>query len=527
MKHVLVFLLSAAACAGQSQPSSYTIAGQVTDSVSGRPLGRVRVVLAPAERPTSELSSRITAEDGHFHFEVSKGKYNLRAERNGLAGQPYGAESIFSGFGVAIIAGPGQNTANLVFAVHPPSSLSGIVLDEAGEPVEDAIVQLMYVRVIAGRRSAFTLGWSRTNDLGEYRFGGLASGEYYLAVTGKPWYVSDPRSVSDGPAPGKEIMRGAFVPAFYPNTADPRAAAPIEVKPGQEAVASFALFTKPGFTLTIQCESCTRKAMRLDLISEGVLGTQSFHRTEYIYARSVMPAVSPGMYTVRISNQDTGNPIVATATADLTSADAEVALTPREAARVSGQVTLENADPRLLSRMFITLRSEDFRTPSFSREIAPDGTFQVPVSWPGKFRLWITGVPGVFASRVTSEDSAFHNGVLTIGDTTSVKLNVVASGGMGRVKGFVRRNDVPASGVLVVLASAALPADPGLYLGFKTDSDGSFDFKNVRPGAYRLFTVSNTELEYANPEAIRPYLEAAKPLTIEMNGAVDVDLELP
>lgn len=168
---------------------------------------------------------------------------------------------------------------------------------------------------------------------------------------------------------------------------------------------------------------------------------------------------------------------MATATADLTAADAEVVLTPQESARVSGQVTLQNADPRLLSRMFISLRSEDFRTPSFSREIAPDGTFQIPVSWPGRFRLWITGVPGVFASRVTSEDSAFQNGVLTIGDGTLVKLNVVASGGMGRVSGFVRRNDSPASGVLVVLASAALPADPGWYLGFKTDSDGSFDFK--------------------------------------------------
>lgn len=527
MKHLLVFLLAAAACAGQSQSSSYTIAGQVTDSISGRPLARVRVVVAPSERPTSELSSRITAEDGRFHFEVSKGKYHLRVERNGLPGQTYGSESIYGGIGIAIIAGPGQNTANLVFAVHPPSSISGIVLDEAGDPVENAIVQLMNVRVVAGRKSVFTLGWGRTNDLGEYRFGGLASGEYYLAVTGTPWYASSPHSGDDDSAPGKEIMRAAFVPAFYPNTADPRAAAPIEVKPGQEAVASFSLFAKPGFALTVQCESCTGKVMRLDLISEGVLGTQSFHRTEYIYARSLMPAVSPGMYTVRISNQDTGNPIVATATADLTGADAEVALTPREGARVYGQVTLQNADPRLLSRMFVTLRSEDFRTPSFSREIAPDGTFQVPVSWPGKFRLWITGVPGVFASRVTSEDSAFQNGVLTIGDATLVKLNVVASGGMGRVKGFVRRNEIPASGVLVVLASAALTSDPGLYLGFKTDSDGSFDFRNVRPGDYRLFTVNNTELEYANPEAIRPYLEGAKPLTIEMNGALDVDLELP
>lgn len=80
------------------------------------------------------------------------------------------------------------------------------------------------------------------------------------------------------------------------------------MKPGQDAVASFSLFTKPGFALTVECESCSGKQMRLDLISEGVSGTQAFHRTEYIRGRSVMPAISPGMYTVKISNQDMGTP---------------------------------------------------------------------------------------------------------------------------------------------------------------------------------------------------------------------------
>ncbi|MGC4055895.1 MAG: carboxypeptidase regulatory-like domain-containing protein [Paludibaculum sp.] len=166
----IVLLLLATACMGQDRPSSYTIAGRVTDSVSGRPLTRIRVVLAPSERPTSEVSSAFTAEDGNFRFEVRKGSYHLRAERNGLPGQSYGAESLFSGFGIAVIAGPGQDTANIAFAVHPPSAISGTVLDEAGEPVEDAIVQLMHVRTFAGRKSVYTLAWNRTNDLGEYRF---------------------------------------------------------------------------------------------------------------------------------------------------------------------------------------------------------------------------------------------------------------------------------------------------------------------------------------------------------------------
>ncbi|MGC4055896.1 MAG: carboxypeptidase-like regulatory domain-containing protein [Paludibaculum sp.] len=192
-----------------------------------------------------------------------------------------------------------------------------------------------------------------------------------------------------------------------------------------------------------------------------------------------------------------------------------------------GQVTLQNADPRILSRLFVSLRSDDLRTANATREVAADGTFQMPVPTPGQYRLWISGVPGVYASQVSSEDSGLHDGVLTIGAGGSLKVNVVASGGMGRLKGFVRRSGAAASGVLVVLAPAALPTDPGWYLGFKTDSDGSFDFKSIRPGTYRLFASSNTQLEYANPAAIRPFLEAAKPLTVEMNGLLNEDLELP
>lgn len=126
MKRFLLVFLAAAVCAGQDRASSYTIAGTVTDSVSGQPSARVRVVLAPAERPTSELSSGITAGDGRFHFEVSKGKYQLRAERNGLPGQPYGAESIFPVLASLLLRDRGRTrrTSCSPCIRHPPSPAS-------------------------------------------------------------------------------------------------------------------------------------------------------------------------------------------------------------------------------------------------------------------------------------------------------------------------------------------------------------------------------------------------------------------
>ncbi|MGJ5818917.1 MSCRAMM family protein [Paludibaculum fermentans] len=527
MRNTLLLIFVAAICWSQDQPAEYTIAGTVIDSVSRRPMGRIRVVVSPMSRPAAELAAGTTGEDGNFQFQVPKGTYTLRAQRNGLMSQSYGSESLRSDFGVAVITGPGQSTANLTFALHPPASISGTVLDEAGEPVEAANVQLLHATVIAGRKSVSTMAWGRTNDLGEYRFSGLGSGEYFLGVTGKPWFASNQLPEFGGAAASSELLRTAFVPMYYPNTSDPRAAAPLQVKPGQDAVANFALFTKPGFSLTILCESCAGKMMRMDVLSEGIHGTQSYQQTEYLYGRKVIPAIPPGQYEVLVKNQDPAKPLSAAAKVDLSAGDAEVTLSPQESARVIGQVMLREADPRLVRRLFVSLLSEDNLSRGFSRELAADGTFQLPVTTAGRYRLLITGVPGVYASQVTSEDSALRDGVLDIGTTTQVRVNVVASGSIGRAKGFVRRKGEPVPGVLVVLASAALPSDPLGYLGYLTDSDGSFDFKNIRPGEYRLFALTDSRFEYANPAAVRPYLAAAKPLVVAKSSLIEEDLELP
>ena len=65
-------------------------------------------------------------------------------------------------------------------------------------------------------------------------------------------------------------------------------------------------------------------------------------------------------------------------------------------------------------------------------------------------------------------------------------------------------------GVLVVLAPAVGVRNQIRYRGFQTDSDGTFDFQNVPSGDYLLFAVEDTELEYAHPTAVFPFLARAK-----------------
>jgi hypothetical protein len=59
-----------------------------------------------------------------------------------------------------------------------------------------------------------------------------------------------------------------------------------------------------------------------------------------------------------------------------------------------------------------------------------------------------------------------------------------------------------------------------IYRGYQTESDGSFDFRDIPAGRYLLFAVDDTGFEYANPAAVGPYLPAAKPVTIEAHGSL-------
>ena len=102
----LLALLAGSCAAAPDEFSS--VAGVVVDGISGKPLARVRVSLAPVEYRDREISAT-TAADGRFLFAgVERGKFQLTAERAGYATQRYGASEDGGGFSVSIVTGPGE-----------------------------------------------------------------------------------------------------------------------------------------------------------------------------------------------------------------------------------------------------------------------------------------------------------------------------------------------------------------------------------------------------------------------------------
>src|SRR5690242_20631482 len=206
------FLVLLSASAVYAQPVKYRIAGVVVNAESGSPINRSRVVLT-RYGTTQALATQITGDDGRFSFEVPEGKFRLEAGTR-VARQNYGIGAPDALAGSSIIAGPGQDTGNLVFRWFPRGDISGKVVDSTGDPMESALVQLLQSTVSGGRRMTQSRGWKYTDDRGEYRFGLLTGGSYMLAVTGTPWY-STRRAFPDTSEPAL-----AFVPTYFPNTND-------------------------------------------------------------------------------------------------------------------------------------------------------------------------------------------------------------------------------------------------------------------------------------------------------------------
>ena len=513
MKFALLVSLALVA-AGQSFP----VAGIVVDAGSGAPMQRVRVTLAPYGR-LADQRAIMTAGDGKFSFDVPKGKFVLTAEYRGIR-QPFGQRGPGIGFNVAIFTGPDQDTSHLTFQWFARGAITGKVIDDRGEPVEGALVQLIRTSVVLGRQTHATAAWSRTNDLGEYRFFQWPGGTYYLAVTGEPWYTSRTQPVN---LPGRQTESAepvrSYAPVYYPNASDPSRAQPLELVAGAEVTADFRLSTVTGVNVHVHCPHPPGQSALITLLTEGLQGVDTSQRQVWLMGNDqTIAGVLPGHYIVSIDGRN-GNTSSARKAIDVGQSDVSVDLTMLPAASVGGKVVFKNPDNRPHRPAYIRLVAES-NGAAIARQVDASGVFSFDNVRLGRQRVQMTGADGFFASQITAEGAELDGPFVDIVPGASVQLSIVASDEIGTLKGFVMDGDKPVAGVLAVLAPKSDSKDPGDYRGFQTDSDGSFDYQNVRAGDYVLFAVERVDLEYANPAAVRPYLASGKPVTIPAHASI-------
>jgi hypothetical protein len=138
--------------------------------------------------------------------------------------------------GQALTIEAGKDLDGLSIVMPRLGVISGMVIDEYGEPVQEAAVQLVRVRreatgALVGIREQG--GYvQRSDDRGQFRLSNIVPGDYTVMALLPP------------ETPGAAaVPRTVYMPAYYPDTPDFASAAPIRIVDGENV---------PGLVLTMR-----------------------------------------------------------------------------------------------------------------------------------------------------------------------------------------------------------------------------------------------------------------------------------
>src|SRR5580698_4374339 len=158
---LFAIFLTAAPLLSQAPQQPGSVSGKVVNSVTGQAVKKAVVTL----RGGSGQNSYVTGSDqsGKFQFDnVQPDKYMATAEAEGYSGTLRTGQKL-----IAVAAQ--QEVSDVEVRMGPLGAISGKVLDESGQPLEDTSVAALRYDYSGGGKSLQVLGSAQTNDRGEYR----------------------------------------------------------------------------------------------------------------------------------------------------------------------------------------------------------------------------------------------------------------------------------------------------------------------------------------------------------------------
>ena len=545
MKRFCLVALALCATLGAQQSSSaappvgaqFQIAGTVVDAVSGAPLSHVTVAIAPVAK-RDDMRTVVTAADGQFLFEkLAKGKYTLSAQRHGYISQAFNQHDQFSS---SIAVGPDLDSASLVFKLRPESSILGKIIDNYGEPVASAQVRLFQISVPNGRRGDGMQRRLVTNDEGFYRFSHLPPGDYYLAVSTRPWYVEGNHirtniesKVLQPVQEDDAALDMAYPVTFFPGVTEFNSARAIPLGASDSFTADIILQPVRAAHVHINTGDLDPSRGLTATITQTVAGDMAMDISPIISISAKneieLTGFAPGNYKLGLSITNPGEPgqkAVSRFSRLLdASANAEVSVEQSvSAVPVTGSVKLEGGS--LPASGALQLREKRTGEGVYAR-ISPQGEFEFSLGvLPGTYDLAVTNLPDLFVRRIAAVEAKVTGQTVSIG-SGPVKLTITLTQGTGKVDGVALRDGKPVSGAMIVLVPQDPSSNLSLFRRDQSDSDGSFTLAAVLPGKYTALALENGwAMEWSNPEVLKPFLPGGEAIQIEAKGKYDLKLKV-
>ncbi len=481
----------------EAQAQEFTIAGTVVSATTGAPLARVTVSIADA-RSRSRMIETQTGESGHFEFAgVPAGKYTLQGVKRGYMTSGYEQHEQYS---TAIVTGPEFATEALILRLMPLAMIKGHVLDEAGETVRNARLQLFMEDHSGGMSRVTSAGGATSDDRGYFDISVLQPGTYFLSVSATPWYAVHAvaaQGAADARLQVPASLDVAYPTTYYGGATESEGAAAIELKGGDKKEVDVRLTPVPALHLVFHVPSNDQREehrfympilLKRVFDSEQPMSTGGFG--EISPGVIELTGVPAGQYNVRIASSNP-NELQRISEMNLLHDELDLDGTQGEAlGELKVKVKMPGDDP--LPRQYaIGLRDAHEKVAAFHQGDA-SGTVSFAGVRPGKYAL-VFAAPGKLYSvaQTISGSGNVAGHEVSVASGAALEVTAQLAGGEVRIDGVAEKNGKPAVGVMVAL----VPNDPEAHLELfrrdQSDFDGTFSLQGVVPGSYTVVAVEN------------------------------------
>lgn len=529
----LLVVLTAAAW-GQTPPgqppagTKFTLIGRVVNSATGEPIGRALVQLEGVPP-----RSCFTDSDGHFEIDgLTASRYLITARKPG-----YHIGSTDKPIPVQV----GADSAPIELKLSPYSVIYGRITSPDGEPLEQIPVRLIQQVIENGRkRWAAGRGGPATDENGSYRFAGLMPGTYCLIAGPSAKNRTLRLAVASNGAVKSE---SGYPILFYPNAPDISSASPIQLDAGQQIEADFVLNQVPAYKITGELAGMLPSGPRGVQVYSPLGGDlldfpSTFSPDTGKFEIDGMPA---GSYILKAeADSPTGEYLQAqlpiTVTGDVN--NVRIALEPpasipvivKRGERTTSSEKSDRGDQDRLGSVFpvsVHLSAVNTSDPDAYSRIGVTGNGRVMTLehvQPGRYIAEITPQEGWYVASAEYAGTNLLTDEMTVRSGSSTPMQVALRDDGASLTGTVKMPD-QAVGVMVVLVSQRSTQEPPRKA--PCFPAGEFSFTGIPPGDYMLFAVEEVDnLEYANPDTMRPYLSRATQITLSAGQKGNASISL-
>jgi hypothetical protein len=493
----------------------------VQNSLTGGAIAGASVILGctqpkSAGDPCVQAQTQTNA-DGGFDFQnVQPGAYILI---------PYADHFNNLGKSATVAIAAGQRAAFTTLTLSPESSISGRVMNEAGEPQTDISVTAWRVRRAGSAAVLEKAAQANTDQKGRYTLGDLRRDKYYFSA--------------ELPRKSKTSYRGLL---FFPGTLSLDEAEAIRIDAGQ---------SQEGMDFTIRGIETHRVSGRvsglqneknIELSLEPVFAVRASVLLQKVGLQAdgsfYLDNVPPGSYVIRLRSSASLPTVhqLAALRVDVGHTNVNgvsvIAVPPVE---VSGHVLSEASPLSDLSQVKVTLRPVAFEASSEIKRatVSKDGAMSFSSCDAAKYLVRVLPPAGFYVASVefNRQDALSH--IIDLSNGTSGDLVVKVAMGSAELGGRIQ-TDATAPPAVVLAKTVMLFADswspevtadvPSYY-----SKDGNYTFTSQAPGRYAIVAVEWSDGSWPlrhEPELIRYFQSKGTKVELKVGDHQQMDVPL-